>query len=115
MRRKFSKAIQTKEFEPPQKISPYERGVKFEIPMLCLDFGRGAKSAESEEFLSATWKLTGNYDTDLPNFRKDIAARIYEFDIAGHKVKEKYIGDDAENLFRGETNWTLNELVNRFT
>ena len=112
-RAKFLEAIQTKDFEP-KKISPSERGVKFEIPMLCLFSEGSVKIAGEESFLPTTWKLTGNYDTDLPNFRKDASAQIYEFDVAGHKVKEKHIGDDTENLFRGETNWSLNELIGWF-
>ena len=107
------KAIRREDFKPTQKISPAERGEKFEIPMLCLDFGQGATLAEVENFLPATWRLTGNYDTDLPNFRRDVAARVYEFDVLGHKVREKFLGDTG-NIFRGETNWTLNELVGWF-
>lgn len=113
-RAEFLKAISHKDFEPPQKLSPAERGVKFEIPMLCLNFGGKIRVAEPESFLPTTWRLTDNYDTDLPNFRKDVAAKTYEFDVAGHRVKEKYLGDDTENIFRGETNWTLNELIGQF-
>ena len=114
-REKFLKAIHHEDFQPP-KDSPAARGVKFEIPMLCLNLEDEIKIAEPEEdFLPDTWKLTGNHDTDLPNFQKDVEAQIYEFDVAGHKVTEKYLGDDTENLFHGETNWTLNELVGWFT
>lgn len=112
-RAKLLEAIQTKDFQP-QKISPSERGVKFEIPMLCLFSEGRVQIAGEESFLPTPWKLTGNYDTDLPNFRKDVSAQIYEFDVAGHKVKEKFIGDDTENLFRGETNWKLAGLVGWF-
>ncbi len=104
-------AIHHEDFQPPQKKSPAERGEKFEMPMLCLDFGDGAEVAAPEDFLPETWQLTGNYDTDLPNFRNDIESKTYEFDVAGHKVKEKYVGDESQNLFYGETNWTQNELI----
>lgn len=110
-REKFLEAIYDKEFEPAQDNSPSARGVKFAIPMLCLDFGYGAEVAYREDFLPDNWRLTGNYDTALPNFKWNIEAQIYEFDVAGHKVTEKYLGDDAANLFHGETNWTRNELV----
>ena len=114
-RDKLLEAIHGGNFQPTQDNSPATRGVKFEMPMLCLDFGYGATLAEREQFLPLDWKLTGNYDTDLPNFRKDVSAQIYEFDVAGHKVTEKYLGDNTENLFRGRTNWTLNELIGWFT
>ena len=114
-RAELFKAIKQEDFESLQKKSPAERGEKFEIPMLCLDFGDGAEVAKSEKFLPVEWRLTGNYDTDLPNFRKDISAQVYEFDVAGHRVKEKYLGDSADNLFYGETNWTLEELIGWFT
>ena len=108
-------AIHHEDFIPPQKKSPAECGVKFEIPLLCLDLGERIEIAEPEEFLPDTWKLTGNYDTNLPNFRRDISAQIYEFDIAGHKVREKFLGDNTDTLFFGATNWTLNELIRWFT
>ena len=53
-RAELLKAIRREEFKPVQKISPAERGEKFEIPMLCLDFGKGAELAEVENFLPAT-------------------------------------------------------------
>ena len=93
------------------EASPAGRGVKFAVPMLCLDFGEGATPAEPEDFLPSNWRLTGNYDVDLPNFKRDVEARLYEFDVSGHKVRERYLGDDTENLFLGATNWTPAELV----
>ena len=113
-REELLKAIRQKEFIPAQKNSPSERGIKFEIPMLCADFGDGTEVVERENFLPTTWQLTGCYDTALPNFSKDTEAWTYEFDVAGHKLTEKFLGDDANNLFFGETNWTLNELVGWF-
>lgn len=110
-RAELLKAIHQRDFEPKQNDSPAARGVKFEIPMLCLFSEDGAEIAESEDFLPEDWSLTGNYDTDLPNFRKDVSAQIYEFDVEGNKVTEKYLGDNTENLFYGKTNWTLAELI----
>ena len=112
-RAELLQALSPKNNQPPRRKSPSELGEKFEIPRLCLDFGDGATIAGTESFLPTNWRLTGNYDTDLPNFRNDIEAKIYEFDVAGHKVKEKYLGGNAENTFFGETNWTLNELIGR--
>lgn len=110
-REKLFTAIRDGDFTSAQKISPAERGEKFEIPLLCLDFGYGAEVVEREDFLPANWRLTGNYDTDLPNFKRDVEAKVYEIYLSGHKIKERYIGDDAANLFHSETNWTQNELI----
>ena len=112
-REKFLDALYDKEFEPAQVtiVAPAARGVKFEMPLLCLDFGDRVDVAEREDFLPEDWRLTGNYDTDLPNFSRDLEAQVYEFDVKGHKVTEQYIGDEATNLFHGETNWTQSELV----
>lgn len=110
-REKLFKAIHHEDFLPAENNSPAARGVKFEIPMLCLDFGDGVTIAEKEDFLPEDWQLTDNYPVDLPNFRKDVTAQIYEFDVAGYKVTEKYLGDNTDNSFYGETNWTLNELI----
>ena len=114
-REKLLQAIRPREFQPLKRNSPSERGEKFEIPMLCLNVDDKATLAEVEDFFPPTWKLTGNYPVDLPNFRKDIEAQIYEFDVAGHKITEKHLGDNTEILFYGETNWTLNELIRWFT
>lgn len=105
------KAIHWQDFIPKQADSPAARGVKFEIPMLCLDFGDEAVVADMENFLPENWRLTDKYDTDLSNFVKDVTAQIYEFDVVKHKVTEKYLGDNTTNLFYGETNWTFDELV----
>lgn len=113
-REELLKAIRQEEFIPAEKNSPAERGVKFEIPMLCVDFGDGAEVVERENFLPTTWHLTGNYDTDLPNFSRNVEAQTYEFDVAGHKLTEKYLGDGMGNLFFGETNWTQSELIGWF-
>ncbi|MBQ7454484.1 MAG: DEAD/DEAH box helicase family protein [Selenomonadaceae bacterium] len=113
-RAELLKAINKKNFQPAKKNSPAERGEVFAIPMLCLNSEDGATLADEDDFWPTDWKLTGNYSVDLPNFRKDIDARVYEFDVAGHKVKEKYLGDNTTSLFHGETNWTLNELIGWF-
>lgn len=113
-RNKSLSALYDENFAPAQDKSPSARGVKFEIPMLCLDFGDRIEVAERLAFLPTKWRLTGKYDTALPNFRRDVEAQVYEFDVAGHKVTEKYIGDGAANLFHGETNWTDDELIGWF-
>lgn len=113
-RGKFLDALYGTDFAPPRDDSPAARGIKFAIPLLCLDFGDGVDVADKENFLPTNWRLTGNYETDLPNFRRDIVAQVYEFDVAGHKVTEKYLGDDTTNLFRGETNWTDADLIGWF-
>ena len=113
-RAELLQAIRQREFVPLKDNSPSSRGEKFEIPMLCLKTEDGVTVAEREDFLPVHWKLTGNYDTDLPNFSRDVDARVYEFDVAGHKVTTRFIGDAEGNLFFGETNWSLSELIGWF-
>ncbi|MBR3497746.1 MAG: DEAD/DEAH box helicase family protein [Selenomonadaceae bacterium] len=112
-REKLFEALKREKLQP-KKNSPSERGEKFEIPMLCLDSGDGATLAEAEDFLPTPWRLTGCFDTDLPNFRRDVEAHVYEFDVAGHKVRQKFLGGNMADLFRGETNWELVDLVGWF-
>ena len=107
--------IQQDKFQPEQKNAPSLQGVKFEIPLLCLDFGDGAEIADVEDFLPEDWKLTGNYDTDLPNFRNNLEEHCYEFDILNHKIKSKYLEEIDKNFFGGVTNWSLAELAGWFT
>lgn len=108
-RLKLWQAITESDSEPPQKISPSERGVEFSIPLLCLDFGKGAEPAD-RDFLPLDWCLTGNYDTELKNFSGDEQRRHYRINIDGQQVKERFMGDGGE-LLGGETNWTIDELV----
>ena len=93
--------------------SPSNRGVKFSVPQLCLDFGDGidAYAAESEDFLPEDWRLTDKYEPTLPAFRFDTEKHIYEFDIMGHKVTEKHLGEGQGTLLLAGTNWELVDLV----
>ena len=113
-REKFLVTLYNEDFAPAQDDSPSAHGVKFAMQQLCLDFGDRVEVADKEVFLPKHWRLTGNYDTALPNFSRDIEAQVYEFDIENHKVTEKYLGDESTNLFHGETNWTDNELIGWF-
>ena len=108
-RKKLWQAVTKDNSEPPKKISPSERGVKFSIPLLCLDFGDGAKPAD-KDFLPVDWKLTDNYDTELENFSGDVQRYSYRLDTNGQKVTEKFLGSGDEFL-SGETNWTIAELI----
>ncbi|MBR1885576.1 MAG: hypothetical protein IJ812_04120, partial [Schwartzia sp.] len=93
--------------------SPSERGVKFSVPQLCLDFGEGVGvfAADSADFLPEDWAIADE-EPVLPSFSFDLQKHVYEFDVMGHKVTEKLLDTQSEALFSaGETNWTEIELI----
>ena len=97
--------------------SPSERGVKFSVPQLCLDFGDGvgAFAADSEDFLPEDWAIVEE-DPVLPSFSFDLQKHVYEFDVMGHKVTEKLLSTQTDALFStGDTNWTEIDLVGWLT
>ena len=98
---------------PNNEKSPAERGVKFSIPQLCLDFGNGAKVARREDFFPAKdWSLTETGDYSLPLSRIESDIKFYEINLRGNKLTDKLLLDDEKNLFGGKTNWTESSLVN---
>lgn len=105
-RRKFWQAVTQSDSDFPKKISPSERGVEFSIPVL--DFGD--ENPVDENFLSGGWKLTGNCDTELKNFSREVNRFAYRLDMKNRQLTEKFLGGDGE-LFGGETNWSLAELI----
>jgi len=105
--------IRRKTSEIPPLVSPIPHSVKFTVPQLCLDFGEGTGiyAAEPGDFLPEDWRLTDNYEPTLPSFHFDTEKHVYEFDVMGHKVTERHLGEGQGTLLPGETNWELAELV----
>lgn len=101
----------------PSSASPSHRGVTFTVPQLCLDYGEetGIYAAAPEDFLPDDWKLTDNYEPTLPAFHVDTEKHVYEFDVMGHKVTERHLGEGQGMLLPGETNWELVDLVGWLT
>ena len=77
-----------------------------------MDFGNGAEVAEKEDFFPAeSWTLTETQDYFLPLSKVESDIKFYEIDLHGNKLTEKLLSDDAQNLFKGKTNWTQSELI----
>lgn len=111
-REKFLKAFSQENFFLQKEKSPAERGVKFSIPQLCLDFGNGAAVASREDFFPAEdWSLAETHDYFLPLSKVESDIKFYEIDLHGNKLTEKILSDDAQNLFAGKTNWSQSELI----
>ena len=110
----FIRAIRRQDIPlPTVKPSPNNNKISFEIPQLSMDFGDGVgiDRVYPDDFLPEDWHLTGNYEPILPTFIFDIEKHTYEFDVMGHKVTERHLGDEQGSLLSGVTNWTLIELV----
>ncbi|MBR3458846.1 MAG: hypothetical protein IKH16_11960, partial [Selenomonadaceae bacterium] len=112
-RNSMLQAIRQTVYEIPPVSSPAHRDVKFAVPQLCLDFGEdvGVYAAEPEDFLPEDWRLTENYEPVLPSFHFDTEKHVYEFDVMGHRVTERHLGEGQGTLLPGETNWELVDLV----
>lgn len=108
-------ARQVAAFSRPK--SPSERGVKFSVPQLCLDFGDGVGvfAADSGDFLPEDWAIAEE-EPVLSSFSFDLQKHVYEFDVMGHRVTEKLLSTQEDALFStGETNWTEIDLVGWLT
>lgn len=93
--------------------SPLERGVKFSVPQLCLDFGEGVGvcAATTMDFLAEDWAIADE-EPILSSFAFDLQKHVYEFDVMGHRVTEKLVSTQGDALFsEGETNWTEIDLI----
>jgi len=111
-RNKFLKAVHQENFTPKKEKSPAERGIKFSIPQLCLDFGDGAEVAKREDFFPEEgWTLTETQDYFLPLSKVESDIKFYEIDLHGNKLTEKLLFNDNQNLFTGKTNWMQSDLI----
>lgn len=107
----FFRAVYQGNIHATKEKSPAERGVKFSIPQLCLDFGNGAHIAKREDFFPEDgWSLTETRDYSLPLSHSE-SEKFYEITLNGNKWTEKLLSDDEQNLFEGQTNWTISELI----
>ena len=92
--------------------SPAERGVKFSIPQLCMDFGDGVKVVKHDDFYPADgWTITETHDYELPLSKSRSDVMSYELNVRGRRVTERRLDDKQQSLFKGKTNWTLTELI----
>lgn len=107
---KLLTAIQKKFSAPQKKSSPAERGEKFSIPQLCLDFGYGVKKIERMDFFPSNWSLVGTGDYELPLSRDESDVRFSEINLRGEKVSSRFF-DEGQFSFDGVTNWTQTDLV----
>ena len=93
------KAFAQESISSHREKSPAERGVKFSIPQLCLDFGDGAEVARREDFFPEDgWTLTDTRDYFLPLSKVESDTKFYEIDLHGNKLTEKLLFDDVQSL-----------------
>ena len=94
---------------PPKGMA--DRGVTFEVPQLCLDFGEGAELADREACLAEGWSLSG-FSAELPAFVVDESRHVYEFDILDGKITETFSGAEEGTLgLERITDWDEKQLV----
>lgn len=94
--------------------SPAERGIPFDVPQLCFEFGGELELAEEEAFLDAGgWSLL-NYSAELSeaDFRLTESGVQWEIDLnALGKITEKTVGNaEQSDLDIVDTGWTGNQL-----
>lgn len=114
-RDKLLRAIYFDDAAQKKNPSPAERGEKFSIPQLCLNFGEETVVAGHEYFLDENWTLTDTNDYDLPLSHYDPDVRFFEFNLRGEKLKHKMLGDEEQELFSGETNLTQSQLIGQLS
>lgn len=78
------------------QLSPSQRGERFSVPQLCVDY-QGKLALVDEELVdeAANWNLL-EYPANFSSFRYDDASRTFELDIEGSRVVIH--AKDAEQL-----------------
>lgn len=109
--KKLLKALNQESQQQTQRSLPAENKENFSIPQLCLDFGDGATVAEREDFFPDNWSLTETGDYNLFISKIDSDVKFYELNLNGNKLTEKFLLEDNQNLFKGKSNWTLEEII----
>ena len=110
---KFLRAVHGDFKSTPKEKTPAERGVKFSIPQLYLDFGDG-KSFVPEEaddfFPQDSWSLAETHDYELPISHASDDAHFYELNLRDERLTVQLLGNEP-NLFDGVTTWTQTDLI----
>ena len=94
----------------PKVKTPSQRGEKFSVDMLCLDFGDGEPlPVDKDTFLGDGFRILDT-SSDLENFYYDDRTKTYEFDVDGKHLREKFVADDASSVLFS-SDWTDSELI----
>lgn len=95
-----------------RKLTLSEKGEKIFIPQLCLDFGDGnVEVAEREAFLPEGWNIL-NAPIELKSLNVVENSQVYEIDIYGTKIKERFIQENETLDLSGTAfNWSETELI----
>ncbi len=112
-REKFLRAVRGDFKSTPKDKTPAERGVKFSVPKLCLDFGDGkiVPAEDADDFFPQDgWSLTDTHDYDLPISHASDDAHFYELNFQGERLTSQLSGN-AQDLFGGVTTWTHADLI----
>lgn len=110
---KFLRAVRGDFKSTPKDKTPAERGVKFSVPKLCLDFGDGkiVPAEDANDFFPQDgWSLTETHDYDLPISHASDDAHFYELNFQGERLTVQLSGN-AQDLFGGVTTWTHADLI----
>ena len=91
-------------------LTPSEQGEVFAVPQLCLDFGDGPEVAEKETFLPNSWDILSCSAT-IANFEVDHDAHVYEIDLKGTKLSERFVDTNETLAFGVATHWTQPQLI----
>ena len=97
----------------PEKKTPAERGEKFSIPQLCLDFGNGniVPVEDADDFFPQDrWSLTDTGDYELPISHASDDVHFYELNFHGERVTVQ-LSDNEQGFFGGVTTWTHANLI----
>lgn len=92
--------------------SPSVRGEEFVVPRLCVQLQGELELAEKELFLDVNgWNLL-DYPAELPEFKFDEKARVFEFDLDGQRLRFQQVGDGHQlDLQHLDTTWTENDFA----
>jgi type III restriction enzyme len=93
------------------QLSPAQRGERFTVPRLCVQYQGELELFDRELILDAAgWNLL-DYAPDLEDFRFNDSSKTFEFDVDGSRVVYKYMGELQLDLNLLATEWTPEQLV----
>jgi type III restriction enzyme len=93
------------------RLSPAQRGERFTVPRLCVQYQGELELFDRELILDAAgWNLL-DYAPDLEDFRFNDSSKTFEFDVDGSRVVYRFMGELQLDLNLLATEWTPEELV----
>lgn len=111
-RQETEKALNAHREYQQRAKSPSQHGDSLAVPRLCIQVQGELEIAEKELFLDANGWSPLDYPAELPEFRFDESARVFEFDVDGNRIRWGMVDENRQlDLSHLPTQWAENDIV----